>query len=235
MTSVSPQNQIPAQSNTNADSSAHKSTNSISGTTSFAAVPAPAARSYANATKKQASPPIVSGTASPPVVVGGSATTQHAKTSSISPVNGKNQILPAVPTVASPAIASSNGVVNGASGEHSRKASQTAWMPNGAGSGPARTNSIQFGSIGGSPAAVHSVPQQTLNTPNMANTIPPNPRVNSPQTSPSPIPQPAASGGRPPSGLQGQGNNVVFGSLGGDTEASVSTVPLLYHPRFIDD
>jgi translation initiation factor 4G len=52
-----------------------------------------------------------------------------------------------------------------------------------------------------------------------------NPRVTSPQTSPSPIPQPASSGGRPPpSTYQAQGNVPNFGSFGenaGDNNVSV--------------
>ncbi|ESZ99335.1 putative Eukaryotic translation initiation factor 4 gamma [Sclerotinia borealis F-4128] len=63
------------------------------------------------------------------------------------------------------------------------------YVPNGDGS----RGGIQFGSVMDSPI----------------------PRVVSPANSPSPIPQPTASGGRPPSGTAQQGN-MTFGSLGND-------------------
>lgn len=79
---------------------------------------------------------------------------------------------------------------------------------------------IQFGSITGSPAASHSTPQVAQPSASAPIPIPSNPRVTSPAQSPSPIPQPSASGGRPPSGLSQQGNGVTFGSLGGDGDVS---------------
>jgi translation initiation factor 4G len=82
---------------------------------------------------------------------------------------------------------------------------------------------IQFGSITDSPAASHSTPQ--ISQPTASAPIPiPNPRTTDPAHSPSPIPQPAASGGRPPSGLGGQGNNVAFGSFGGEGDVSLILV-----------
>jgi hypothetical protein len=69
---------------------------------------------------------------------------------------------------------------------------------------------------GGSPGQGNAILQNQ--SPSMLGVAPSmNPRISSPQTSPSPIPQPAASGGRPPSSLQGQGNGPIFGSLGGDS------------------
>ncbi|KAI9820238.1 MAG: hypothetical protein M1827_005860 [Pycnora praestabilis] len=235
MTSISQQPiippQVPGSTNATQVASVHPAPPSISGTTSpLAAVPAPAtARSYANATKKPFSPPIASSTTGPssPVAVGGSTAAQHGKSSSISPVNGKHSIPPAVPVA--PSIVNSNNVVNGSSssGTHARKPSVTisaagtsGYIPNGGPvAGPAsRPGSIQFGSInaGGSPAAANPVPQSHQSNSSLAVSAPTNPRITSPQTSPSPIPQPAASGGRPPSGLQGQGNGLSFGSLGGE-------------------
>ena len=72
-----------------------------------------------------------------------------------------------------------------------------------------------------SPAIVHSAPYIANSSSSLAVSAPPNPRVTSPATSPSPIPQPPASGGRPPSGLPAQGNGLSFGSMGGE-DPSVS-------------
>jgi translation initiation factor 4G len=240
MTSISqqPSNQPQALSSTNATqnaSSAHNPSSSISGTSSSlaAAVPAASGRNYAHATKKQISPPIASGSTGQ-ASAGGPALPQHAKSSSVSPVNGKNPIPPAVPAVATPTIVNSGNVVNGAGrGDHSRNPSvansvigQSGWMPNGGpAAGPPSRGNIQFGSInvGGPLAENHSVPPHQ-HTPSLSAALPNNPRVTSPQTSPSPILQPAASGGRPPSGLQGQGNTLSFGSLpGGAGESTVSS------------
>ncbi|KAJ6030372.1 hypothetical protein N7499_012787 [Penicillium canescens] len=178
-----------------------------------------APKSYANATKKSATD-----SSAAPATVGGSA--QHGKSTSVSPVNGKpmqNQ------------QASGVTIVNGAptapasQGDHSRKPSVTissagtsGYMPNGAASRP---NSLQFGFANqqsspnmGAPAVPASNPAQAgLSAPSA------NPRVTSPQTSPSPIPQPASSGGRPPpSTYQAQGNVPNFGSFGESGDANTS-------------
>lgn len=214
MTSVSQQSQIPSQP---ANSSSASSTSS-----------------YASTAKKAvSSPPIATGssTPSPAVAVGGSAPVQHGKSSSVSPVNGRPPISPAVPAVAAPAIAHGGASVNGGSNNHSRKSSVTisangpsGYVSNG---GPVGGKGLQFGSA--SPAASHSTPQ--ISQPATAPIpISSNPRVPSPAQSPSPIPQPSASGGRPPSGLA-QGNGPTFGSLGGDSDrhmrqVSTSQAPL---------
>ncbi|PQE22232.1 Eukaryotic translation initiation factor 4 gamma protein [Rutstroemia sp. NJR-2017a WRK4] len=207
MTSVSQQSQIPSQ--------ASNSTSASQSTPSYAST----------AKKAVSSPPIAtsSSTPSPAVAVGGSAPVQqHGKSSSISPVNGRASIPPAVPAVSAPAIAHSSSALNGGSTDHSRKSSVTisangppaGYIPNGGPVGGSK-GGIQFGSITDSPAASHSTPQisQPASGPIP---IPGNPRIISPAHSPSPIPQPAASGGRPPSGIAGQGNGMTFGSLGTD-------------------
>lgn len=195
--------------------------------TPLAATQAPA-RSYANATKKSATDSTAA-----PVTVGGSA--QHGQSSSVS-VNGK-------PMQNQSQQSASSGVtiVNGAptasaapSGDHSRKPSVTitssgtsGYMPNGG--GPAsRPNSLQFGFQQSSPnMGAPAVPasnqaQAGLGAPST------NPRVTSPQTSPSPIPQPASSGGRPPpSTYQAQGNVPNFGSFGESADANVSLLRIL--------
>jgi translation initiation factor 4G len=194
------------------------------GTTSTVAAGSaqPTARSYANATKKPISSPPIASSTEPPVAVGGSAQPQHGKGSSISPVNGKNPIQPAVPSVGPPTIVNSSGV-NGAPmpGDHSRKTSVTisasgasGYMPNGGPVAPNRAPNLTFGSIpaGGSPAISNSGP---LN-PQAANlSTPINPRITSPATSPSPIPPPASSGGRPALDFQ-SGQRLVFGGVSGE-------------------
>lgn len=215
MTSVSQQPSIPSQA-PNSSSASQAST-----------------QSYANTAKKAvSSPPIATGssTPSPAVAVGGSAPVQqHGKTSSISPVNGRTSVPPAVPAVHAPAIANSSSATNGASVEHNRKSSVTisangpSGYINGAPGGGSK-GGIQFGSLADSPAVSHSVPQPAQTTASapiaIANS---NNRIPSPAQSPSPIPQPAASGGRPPSVLAQQGNGPTFGSLGGDGDVSADS------------
>ncbi|EED18550.1 eukaryotic translation initiation factor subunit eIF-4F, putative [Talaromyces stipitatus ATCC 10500] len=118
-------------------------------------------------------------------------------------------------------------IVNGAppvhATDHTRKqsvtitsAGATGFIPNGGPAGNPNRNSIQFGSVDqqnspamSSPALPVSQPHSSLNV-----AQPVNPRITSPSTSPSPIPQPASSGGRPPSTYQAPGNAPNFGSFG---------------------
>jgi len=191
----------------------------------------PQPQSYASVSKKPFSPaPAI---ANPQGAAGGVAQAQHGKPDAVSPVNGRNPIVPAVPTVDSPAI---NGATAGMSsapglGDHSRKSSVTisaagasGYMSNGGPVGKLPgSNGIQFGTFNpdGSPAMAKATPQMSQSTQSLAVNAP-NPRITSPMSSPSPIPQPPASGGRPPSAFQGQGNNVNFGSMNGEDPA-VST------------
>ncbi|KAF2145118.1 uncharacterized protein K452DRAFT_295663 [Aplosporella prunicola CBS 121167] len=200
MTSTIP-TAIPTQS---AAQNANAASNSASGTTSpsVAGAAQPTAKSYASATKKSVSPPAIA--SSTPQVAVGSA--QHGKSNSV--VNGKGSIPPAVPAVG-PTIANGAGHGRKPSSMTISAAGSSGPMANGANNRP----NISFGSMnaGGSPAPANSVPQAPANAAAPAS----NPRITSPATSPSPIPQPPASGGRPPSGLQGQGNGLSFGSMGG--------------------
>jgi translation initiation factor 4G len=175
----------------------------------------PTARSYANATKKNSSPTIAS-SAAPPVAVGALQPAQHGRGSSVSPVNGRNPIQPALPTMG-PAIVNSSGL---ASGHHSRTSSVTisaagpsGYIPNGAPATRGAPN-LQFGAMGGSPAPSHATPNQPQGANLNAQT--PNPRVASPAHSPSPIPQ--FSGGKPNT-LSGR-PDISFGT-GEGTEHSV--------------
>ncbi|TLD34097.1 hypothetical protein PspLS_00496 [Pyricularia sp. CBS 133598] len=161
--------------------------------------------SAAGAAKKPSSTPLsAQGSNPPPVVVGSSApgNPQHGNKPAASPVNGRPAITPAIPAVA--------GATNG----HDRKTSVTISANGGPVGGP--KGNIQFG-YKESPGIVHSTPQQGTTAP-----IPipgNNARVPSPAHSPSPIPQPSASGGRPPSMMaQDGGPSMKFGSLGGDGE-----------------
>ncbi|KAI6714245.1 hypothetical protein PZA11_002700 [Diplocarpon coronariae] len=191
MTSVSQQTQISSQA---ANTSSASQSN----------------LSYANTAKKAVSSPTnatSSSTPSPAVAVGGSGPVQHGKTSSISPMNGKPTVAPAVPAVSAPAIAHSSSATNGSS-DHSRKSSVTIGA-NGMNGGPVGGMKIQFGSVAeASPKVSHS------SLAGAHNTTSGNPRVTDPSHSPSPIPVPSASGGKPPSGL-GQGSSVPmsFGSF----------------------
>lgn len=212
MTSVSQQTQIPSQA---------PNTNNASQST----------QSYASATRKTvSSPPVAtsSSTPSPALAVGGAAPVQqHAKSSSISPVNGRSAIPPAVPAVTTPAVLHSTNPMSNNSADHSRKSSVTisangGYIPNGGPVGSQKAGIPQFGSLQDSPAASYSIPQITQPTASAPISIPSNPRVISPAQSPSPIPQPPiSSGGRPPSGLGQQGNVMIFGSPSGDGDVSV--------------
>lgn len=194
MTSISQNTGLPAQgqsNNTQASSQAHSPSPSVSGT------------------KQSFSATVASDSSNTPVTVGGGAAqSQHGKSASVSTVNGN-------PLTQQPAVPTAGGVniVNGntmpaptTQGDHTRKPSFTISAAGASGQAPnggaGASTRIQFGSQGspaaGKPATL-AQPQASLNVEQ-----PMNPRTTSPQTSPSPIPQPVLSGGRPPSTLQGQ-------------------------------
>ncbi|KAK0711545.1 hypothetical protein B0H67DRAFT_494038 [Lasiosphaeris hirsuta] len=199
--------------------------------------PAPtpsAATSYASAagaTKKQTSTPLIATGSHPPVVVGSSAPVAQNGKSSVSSVNGRPNITPAVPAVVgAPAVRSS--VLNGGPNEHSRKSSVTisANAPSShiANGGPVGGHKAipQFG-FNESPAVTHSTPQTGGAAP-----IPipgSNIRVPSPAHSPSPIPQiPQQSGGqRAPSSTQAP---VTFGSFPGDNDRHIKQHSVSHNP-----
>ncbi|KAH0297457.1 hypothetical protein KCU74_g19885, partial [Aureobasidium melanogenum] len=117
---------------------------------------------------------------------------------------------------------SSSKPSNMQNGDHGRKPSviisasgTTGQIPNGGPQTQSSRPNINFGSMNGptgSPAIASSVPVQQT-TPNLAAA---NPNIISPSHSPSPIPQPAASGGKPPANLPGQSNAPNFGSFGAE-------------------
>lgn len=249
MTSIPPQKQglHPQGQSTSSDPSSTATPPPPSSSTSSSAT-----RSYANAaTRKSATDSTAA-----PVTVGGSShhgqSTSPAAASSVS--TGKPMQQPQ--QAPNPSSTTSNNppgvtIVNGApsnpsttpqpAGDHSRKPSVTitsagasGYIPNG---GPSsRPNSLQFGfanqqtspSMGNPAALANQQPQAGLGV-----AQPVNPRVTSPQTSPSPIPQPASSGGRPPpSSYQSQGNVPNFGSFGdaGDANVSFYSSPFFFSP-----
>ena len=236
MTSIS-QPDLPPQAPTSASQAiapAHYPSASASGKAlpqAAGTAAAPAKSSYASATKKPFSPSPASVNSTPSLV---SSSSQHGKPD-VSSVNGKTTIPPAVPSVTTNPIVNGNYPTNSSSGsgEHIRKPSVTisaagasGYMPNGgpvAGK-PKGGNGIQFGAVPeGSPQPAHSSlpPNQPMSS--LAVSVP-DPRVTSPQASPSPIPQPPASGGgRPPSNLHGNNSSVSFGNFNG-TDNSVSKV-----------
>ncbi len=185
---------------------------------------ATSATSYASAASApqksvQNQPPVVATGSQPSVAVGSSALpAQNAKPASPATLNGKSATYtPAVPAV----------VRDGTNGAHSRQSSVTmaangpnSYTANGGHAAAAAKSGIQFGF--GSPSVAQSSPQAGNSAPIA---IPgSNPRIASPPHSPSPIPQPSASGGRPPSGLQQPGAQMTFGSLN-STDGEVSLYP----------
>jgi translation initiation factor 4G len=171
----------------------------ISGSTTpqTGAVPAQPLRSYANAATKTAS-------STPPAAAGASA--QNAKSSES--VNGSG------PTAQGGSQPATNGV-----SEHGRKPSMVISATGSSGytqnGGPVSQTSrppINFGSMNAPEGAQSNATQQTETA--AAPAAQEGNRVIEADHSPSPIPQPTASGGRPPSIAQGNGLN--FGSMGGE-------------------
>ena len=225
MTSISNQQQKLAQNSSTAAQSVAPvpAPSSSSGTSSQQAA---AGRGFGSTNKRQGTFP-------------NSTTPAHGRSDSISTASGKGSIQPAVPNFGGgPTIVNGNNAVSPTSlqHEHSRKSSVTisatgtsGQMPNGgpvAGNKPPLGNGlpVQFGSInsmaGASSNLGDSAPQIPPNPSSLAVSSPSDPRVTSPATSPSPIPQPSASsGGRPPSSFHSQGNGLSFGGFGGEDTA----------------
>jgi translation initiation factor 4G len=197
--------------------------------------------SYAAATKGSVTPN-ASGSFNMATAMKGSVPSQHSNGDVIPPVNGNIPIIAAIPSLeASAGINGNNNLSAGAASDHSRKPSFTV-TPSGINGGPPgnqpnKTINIQFGStnVGGSPASGASPALADTSPANLGVGGPVNPRAISPQPSPSPIPQPSISGGRPPSSLQNQGNNLIFGQSGPESnDPSVySFLANLYDDRIL--
>ena len=225
MTSISPPVNLPQAPNTASQAVAPSHSPSASASSKpapQAAGSASAKGSYASATRNTfATPSGPSGT--------GATAGQHGKLDTTSQVNGR--IPPAVPAVASPTIINGNPPtgLGTSGGDHNRKPSVTAgpsgassYAPNGAstfGKPPGGSSIPQFGAMsahGASPSLRKSSPHIPTSSDNLAVNAA-NPRASSPTNSPSPIPQPPASGGKPPSAtaLHAHNNSLNFGSFGG--------------------
>lgn len=211
-------------SNPQKENTPQTTTGTASGKTSpVAPATAPTApRSYANATKKSfaVNDQARAGETTPST----KSTPQHGQSPSISSVNDK----PSMQQNQAP-VAGGPTIVNGNTfNDHARKPSVTisaagasGYIANGGPSG--RSNNIRFGQLdtqesqatGNSENAQNQ--QQNLGVAPSANA-----QITSPDASPSPIPQPLVSGGRPPSSLQGQGNNLNFGSPSGGDQADMN-------------
>ncbi|KAI1180415.1 hypothetical protein F4777DRAFT_574176 [Nemania sp. FL0916] len=181
---------------------------------------APAATSYASAAgaaKKPSSTPVVATGSNLPIVAAGSSApaSNHAQSSSVSPMNGRPNITPAVP-----AVVHGTSTLNGQASEHSHRNSVTmsatgpnSYSMNGASAGA--KSGIQFG-FHDSPAASHSTPQPPsapVAIPGAGGRTVIEPRQ---EPVPIPIPQPSASGGRPPSGATSSSSTLAFGSFDND-------------------
>ncbi|OTB20426.1 hypothetical protein K445DRAFT_17703 [Daldinia sp. EC12] len=190
----------------------------------------PSYASAAGAAKKPSTTPVVAPGSNAPVVAAGTSgpAPHHAKSSSISPMNGRPNIMPAIPTV--PPVAHGTSNANGLA-DHSRKSSVTI-----SANGP-NNYSTNGGTVGGktnikfgfqeSPAVLHSSPQPgsaPIPIPDSTN-----PRVTSPQNSPSPIPQPSVSGGRPSSGIAQQG--MTFGSFPDNERSHIRATSVSQDPN----
>jgi translation initiation factor 4G len=189
-----------ASPSANQTSASAASTTSGSSTPQSGAVPAQLpVRSYANATKTASS--------TPPAAAGASA--QNAK-STDSSVNGSG------PTTQGGSQPATNGV-----SEHGRKPSMVISATGSSGytqnGGPVSQTSrppINFGSMNAPEGVQPNAAQQNQSA--AAPAAQEGNRTIEADHSPSPIPQPTASGGRPPSIAQTQGNGLNFGSMGGD-------------------
>lgn len=223
MTSIPQQTNTPAQTSISGpQSAAWKQSPSVpQGPISVA--PAVGRSSYAAATKSFI-PSNASGSSNMATAIEGAMPSQPSSGEAIPSVNGNIPTIAALPSLeASAGVNGDNNLSASTAPDHNRKASFTV-TPSVINGGPLggqtnKTINIQFGSanVGGSPAPGAS-PALTNSSPgNLGVAGSMNPRIISPQASPSPIPQPAASGGRPPSSLQNQGNSMVFGQSGSES------------------
>ncbi|PNS20744.1 hypothetical protein CAC42_2675 [Sphaceloma murrayae] len=186
------------------------------------AVPAqPPKASYANATKPSINPqaPIVSST-------GAQAPVQHGKVDTHS---STGQMSASSPSVGNPpsGIAGANNTQSDFARQdsHGRKPSvvisasgASGQLSNGGPVGANTRPNIAFGSMTNNTAAPAIASSTPAYSPQNSS-LPvrgADPRVISPAHSPAPIPQPPASGGKPPSGISSQGNGIVFGSSGAE-------------------
>lgn len=216
----------PSTNSSAPSSSTHARTPSVSGQTlSSAAVQASATAqrqplSYATAaSKKPSSTPVIAASPSPHVPVGASA--QNARPSASPAVNGK---MPPAVANSGPSSAANGISTSFPGGHHSRKSSVASgaggpMMPNGTSRG---NPPITFGAInepGPGPALSGSA--AAASNPSLTAPVASNQRASSPQSSPSPVVQPMATGGAPPGQATAASSRIQFG----DTAHHVSCNP----------
>ena len=231
MTSIPQQSNTPVQTNLAGQQavSRKQSPSAPQGPISTASVVGRS--SYAAATKNCISSN-ASGSPNMATAIEGSMPSQHGTGDGIAPFNGSIPTIAATPAFEGSAGMNGNNTSSASiATDHNRKPSFTI-TPSGINGGPStgqpsKANSIVFGSMntGGSPASGASPALANSSPANLGVAGSVNPRMISPQASPSPIPRPAISGGRPPSSLQTQGNGLIFGQSG--PEANDPIVSLL--------
>ncbi|KAF7505448.1 hypothetical protein GJ744_000775 [Endocarpon pusillum] len=220
MTSTPQQANTPVQTSISGAQSASRKQSPSVPQGPISTAPAVGRSSYAAATKNFILPD-ASGSSNMATAIEGSMPSQHGTGEGLPSVNGNIPSIAAISSLeASSGMNGNNSLSTSTVPDHNRKPSFTV-TPSGINGGPPggpsnKTINIQFGSanVGGSPAPGAS-PALTNSSPgNLGVSGAVNPRIASPQVSPSPIPQPSISGGRPPSSLQNQGNSLVFGQSG---------------------
>ncbi|KAI5853053.1 translation initiation factor 4F, ribosome/mRNA-bridging subunit [Morchella snyderi] len=201
----------------------HARTPSVSGQTSSSAAvqgSAPAQRTvstYASAASapKKTSAPVIAASPAPHIPAGASA--QNARPTASQAVNGK--ITPAATNSGSPANVNNSSYP----GQHNRKPSIASGaggsiMPNGA---PRPAPPITFGAIN-DPTGTASGSAATAS---LAAPVASNQRINSPQSSPSPMVQPMASGGSAPQASGTGSRGLQFGDATNHNNRPMSMPP----------
>jgi translation initiation factor 4G len=228
MTSTSQDSNISVQANTSGPQVAAPKQGQIT-----AAAPAVGRSSYAAATK-QSILSNASGSSKMATASEGSVPSQRVNGEAMPTINGT------IPALDPSIVSNGNAPLQANVLEHSRTPSFTVASGGRTGglsaSQPTKDIPIQFGTAnsGGSPASGQSPGQVNASPANLGVSGLANPRYISPQTSPSPIPQPVVSGGRPPSGLQNQVNSLNFRHSGGPepNEIDVSTQSVMVTATF---
>jgi translation initiation factor 4G len=221
MTSISQQSNTPLQPSISGPQSAARKQSPSAPQGPISTAPAVGRSSYASATKSSI-PPNAFGSSNMATAIEGAMPSQNGNGEASPPVNGNIPTIATIPSFeASAGMNGSSALSANTDSDHNRKPSFTV-TPSGVNGAPPggqlnKATNIVFGSYmgaGGSPAPGASPAMESTSPANLGVSGPMNPRTISPQASPSPVPRPGISGGRPPSSLQNQGNSLVFGQSG---------------------
>jgi translation initiation factor 4G len=220
MTSFPQQSNTPVQASTSGPQAAVRKQSPPAPQGPISTAPAVGRSSYAAATRSSL-PPNASGPSNMATAIEGSMPLQHGNGEALPSINGNVPTIAAIPSPEAPGGMNGNNTLPaGISPDPNREPSFTV-TPSGINGGPAvgqpnKAINLQFGSLNvvGSPASGTLAAAANNSTTNLGVAGPVNPRMISPHSSPSPVPRPAISGGRPPSSLQNQGNGLVFGQSG---------------------